>query len=120
MISAQRARSIQDGPQHLKSRQNVVRDYLNSVPLSAVPGHGEVHGMAEGLRVWYGADFNTANERLASDATDPKSLAEKGLALREMLSLMIAQRRPSDYLTKGRDELADLTDSQIGCWHRTT
>ena len=34
----------------------MVRDYLNNVPLSAVPGHGEVHGMAEGLRVWYGAD----------------------------------------------------------------
>ncbi|MBV4520125.1 penicillin-binding protein [Pseudomonas sp. SWRI74] len=112
MISAS-VRAYQDGPQTLKSRQNVVRDYLNSVPLSAVPGHGEVHGMAEGLRVWYGADFNQANERLASDATDPKSLADKGLALREMLSLMIAQRRPSHYLTKGRDELAELTDSHI-------
>jgi membrane peptidoglycan carboxypeptidase len=112
MISAS-VRAYQDGPQTLKSRQNVVRDYLNSVPLSAVPGHGEVHGMAEGLRVWYGADFTQANERLASDATDPKSLAEKGLALREMLSLMIAQRRPSHYLTKGRDELAELTDSHI-------
>ncbi|HEF4758570.1 TPA: penicillin-binding protein [Pseudomonas putida] len=112
MISAS-VRAYQDGPETLKARQNVVRDYLNSVPLSAVPGHGEVHGMAEGLRVWYGADFNEANKRLASDATDPKSLADKGLALREMLSLMIAQRRPSHYLTKGRDELADLTDSHI-------
>ena len=95
------------------ARQNVIRDYLNSVPLSAVPGHGEVHGMAEGLRVWYGADFNKANERLASTDTDPKAMAERGLALREMLSLMIAQRRPSHYLTKGRDELAELTDSHI-------
>ncbi|MGY2340757.1 transglycosylase domain-containing protein [Pseudomonas sp. SDO5532_S415] len=112
MISAS-VRAYQDGPETLKARQNVVRDYLNSVPLSAVPGHGEVHGMAEGLRVWYGADFNQANERLASNATDPQSLAEKGLALREMLSLMIAQRRPSHYLTKGRDELASLTDSHI-------
>ncbi|WP_095193716.1 transglycosylase domain-containing protein [Pseudomonas sp. Irchel 3A7] len=112
MISAS-VRAYQDGPETLKARQNVVRDYLNSVPLSAVPGHGEVHGMAEGLRVWYGADFNQANERLASNATDPQSLAEKGLALREMLSLMIAQRRPSHYLTKGREELASLTDSHI-------
>ncbi|WP_160106728.1 transglycosylase domain-containing protein [Pseudomonas izuensis] len=112
MISAS-VRAYQDGPETIKVRQNVVRDYLNSVPLSAVPGHGEVHGMAEGLRVWYGADFTKANEILASDAKDPQSLAEKGLALREMLSLMIAQRRPSHYLTKGRDELADLTDSHI-------
>ncbi|MHC8388188.1 transglycosylase domain-containing protein [Pseudomonas sp. MDT2-39-1] len=112
MISAT-VRAYQPGPETLQVRQNVVRDYLNSVPLSAVPGHGEVHGMAEGLRVWYGADFNKANERLANTDTDPKSMAEKGLALREMLSLMIAQRRPSHYLTKGHDELADLTDSHI-------
>jgi membrane peptidoglycan carboxypeptidase len=112
MISAT-VRAYQAGPQTLEARQNVVRDYLNSVPLSAVPGHGEVHGMAEGLRVWYGSDFNQANAALSSTATDPKTMAEKGLALREMLSLMIAQRRPSHYLTKGHDELADLTDSHI-------
>jgi membrane peptidoglycan carboxypeptidase len=112
MISAS-VRAYQAGPETLQVRQNVIRDYLNSVPLSAVPGHGEVHGMAEGLRVWYGTDFNKANEQLASSDTDPKSLSEKGLALREILSLMIAQRRPSHYLTKGRDELASLTDSHI-------
>ncbi len=112
MISAS-VRAYQAGPETLQARQNVIRDYLNSVPLSAVPGHGEVHGMAEGLRVWYGADFNKANERLASPDTDPKSLSEKGLALREILSLMIAQRRPSHYLTKGREELASLTDSHL-------
>ena len=112
MISAS-IRAYQAGPETLEARKNVVRDYLNSVPLSAVPGHGEVHGMAEGLRVWYGADFNQANERLFSADTDPKTLAEKGLALREMLSLMIAQRRPSHYLSKGHDELARLTDSHI-------
>jgi membrane peptidoglycan carboxypeptidase len=112
MISAT-VRAYQAGPQTLEARQNVVRDYLNSVPLSAVPGHGEVHGMAEGLRVWYGSDFNEANAALASTATDPQTMAAKGLALREMLSLMIAQRRPSHYLTKGHDELADLTDSHI-------
>jgi membrane peptidoglycan carboxypeptidase len=112
MISAT-VRAYQAGPQTLEARQNVVRDYLNSVPLSAVPGHGEVHGMAEGLRVWYGSDFESANKVLNSPATDPKTMAEKGLVLREVLSLMIAQRRPSHYLTKGHDELADLTDSHI-------
>src|SRR5471032_593561 len=110
MISAS-VRAYQFGPLTLKARQNVVRDYLNSVPLSAVPGHGEVHGMAEGLRVWYGADFNQSNALLSGNA--PKDLPAKGLALREVLSLMIAQRRPSHYLTKGRDELAQLTDSHI-------
>ena len=110
MISAS-VRAYQPGPNTLGSRQNIVRDYLNSVPLSAVPGHGEVHGMAEGLRVWYGADFNQVNALLAGNA--PQDLAKKGLALRQVLSLMIAQRRPSHYLTKGREELAQLTDSHI-------
>ena len=101
-------RAYQDGPDTLPARQNILRDYLNSVPLSAVPGHGEVHGMAEGLRVWYGADFNQVNQALRGPVN-----AQQGLALREVLSLIIAQRRPSHYLAKGRDELAQLTDSHL-------
>ncbi|MFJ5298970.1 transglycosylase domain-containing protein [Pseudomonas sp. NPDC088368] len=112
MVSAS-VRAYQPGSETLAARQRVVRDYLNSVPLSAVPGHGEVHGMAEGLRVWYDADFDRTNTLLASPAKDAKTLAAQGLALREVLSLVIAQRRPSHYLAKGRKELADLTDSHI-------
>ncbi|MEN5036917.1 transglycosylase domain-containing protein [Pseudomonas sp. TWI929] len=112
MISAS-VRAYQGGPDTTEARQRIVRDYLNSVPLSAVPGHGEVHGMAEGLRVWYGADFDQVNQALNSTASDPESMAVRGLALRQVLSLMIAQRRPSHYLSKGRVELADLTDSHI-------
>lgn len=112
MLSAS-VRAYQHGPDTLAARQNVVRDYLNSVPLSAVPGHGEVHGMAEGLRVWYGADFAQVNRALADTGRAPTSLAARGLALRQVLSLMIAQRRPSHYLIKGRDELTELTDSHL-------
>ncbi|MBV6286242.1 transglycosylase domain-containing protein [Pseudomonas aegrilactucae] len=112
MISAS-VRAYQDGPQTLQARQRIVRDYLNSVPLSAVPGHGEVHGMAEGLRVWYGADFAQVNQTLAGTDNDPASLAARGLALRQVLSLMIAQRRPSHFLSRGRAELAELTDSHV-------
>lgn len=112
MISAS-VRAYQGGTQTLEARQRVVRDYLNSVPLSAVPGHGEVHGMAEGLRVWYGADFEQVNRALASTTTDSASEAARGLALRQVLSLMIAQRRPSYFLNKGHDDLAELTDSHI-------
>jgi membrane peptidoglycan carboxypeptidase len=112
MISAS-VRAYQGGPDTSEARHRIVRDYLNSVPLSAVPGHGEVHGMAEGLRVWYGADFDQVNQALTATTTDPESMAARGLALRQVLSLMIAQRRPSHYLSKGRVELAELTDSHI-------
>ncbi|MGY2044104.1 transglycosylase domain-containing protein [Pseudomonas pergaminensis] len=101
-------RAYQNGPDTEVARQNIVRDYLNSVPLSAVPGHGEVHGLAEGLRVWFGADFTQVNQAL--EGSEPKA---KGLALRQVMSLIIAQRRPSHYLAKGREELAQLTDSHL-------
>ncbi len=112
MLSAG-VRAYQPGPDTQVARQNIVRDYLNSVPLSAVPGHGEVHGMAEGLRVWYGADFKQVNLALSGSENDAGHLAQRGLALRQVLSLMIAQRRPSHYLANGRDELAQLTDSHL-------
>ncbi|MCR4538713.1 transglycosylase domain-containing protein [Pseudomonas sp. 18.1.10] len=101
-------RAYQAGPDTLVARQTIVRDYLNSVPLSAVPGHGEVHGMAEGLRVWFGADFNQVNQALLG-----QDLAPKALALRQVLTLIIAQRRPSHYLARGREELAQLSDSHL-------
>jgi hypothetical protein len=34
-----------------------VLDYLNTVPLSAKPGYGEVNGLGDGMWVWYGRDF---------------------------------------------------------------
>ena len=112
MLSAG-VRAYQTGPDTRVARQNIVRDYLNSVPLSAVPGHGEVHGMAEGLRVWYGADFKQVNQALSGSENDAGHAAQRGLALRQVLSLMIAQRRPSHYLANGREELAQLTDSHL-------
>lgn len=103
-------RAYQGGPETLAVRQNIVRDYLNSVPLAAAPGYGEVHGLADGLRVWYGADFAEVNRLLSSPEASP---AARGLALRQVLSLLIAQRRPSYYLNVGRADLAALTDSHI-------
>ncbi|MFC3609138.1 transglycosylase domain-containing protein [Stutzerimonas tarimensis] len=106
-------RAYRDGPETLATRQRIVRDYLNSVPLSAVIGHGEVHGIADGLRLWYGADFDAVNRLLDPRRNMGTALEDQGLALRQVLSLLIAQRRPSYYLAQGRDDLASLTDSHI-------
>ncbi|EWC40067.1 transglycosylase domain-containing protein [Stutzerimonas stutzeri] len=112
MISAS-VRTYRQGPQTLATRQRIVRDYLNSVPLSAAPGHGEVHGIADGLRLWFGADFDAVNQLLAPPNGSPVAPLARGLALRQVLSLLIAQRRPSYYLGAGREEMAALTDSHI-------
>lgn len=110
MVSAS-VRAYLGGPLTLAARQRILRDYLNSVPLSAAPGHGEIHGIADGLRVWFGADFDEVNRLLASSQAEDD--AARGLALRQVLSLLIAQRRPSYYLGAGRAELAALTDSHL-------
>ena len=112
MVSAS-MRAYLHGPQTMATRQAVVRDYLNSVPLSAAPGHGEVHGLADGLRVWFGADFTRVNALLDTRHPASASRAEQGLALRQVLALMIAQRRPSHYLAAGRGELEKLVDSHV-------
>ena len=112
MVSAS-VRTYREGPQTLASRQRILLAYLNSVPLAAVPGHGEVHGLADGLRLWFGADFAEVNRLLDPRQNAGSSLKAQGLALRQVLSLLIAQRRPSYYLGVGRDDLAALTDSHL-------
>ncbi len=112
MVSAS-VRTYREGPQTLATRQRIVRDYLNSVPLSAAPGHGEVHGIADGLRLWFGADFREVNRLLDPRSPEAVDQQARGLALRQVLSLLIAQRRPSYYLGAGREEMAALTDSHI-------
>jgi len=112
LVSAS-VRAYRPGRETLPVQRDVVRDYLNLVPLSAAPGHGEVHGIADGLRVWYGADFDEVNRLLDPLRSPEASDADRGRALRQVLSLMIAQRRPSFYLAQGRNELAALTDSHL-------
>ncbi|TDR56631.1 membrane peptidoglycan carboxypeptidase [Halomonas ventosae] len=112
MVSAS-VRGYRHGPQTLAARQDVALDYLNSVPLSAAPGYGEVHGLGDGLWVWFGADFDDVNRLLVPTFNAPDSLAAQGLALRQVVALMIAQRRPSWYLNSGHQSLESLTDSHL-------
>ena len=112
MVSAS-VRAYSQGQLTIDARQHIVRDYLNSVPLSAAYGHGEVHGIADGLRLWFGADFAEVNRLLDSRRNTDTPLDAQGLALRQVLSLLIAQRRPSYYLVSGHKELAELTDSHL-------
>src|SRR6185503_11431726 len=49
----------------LAARRTIVVDYINGVPLTAVPGGGEVIGLGDGLAAWYGASFDDVNRWLA-------------------------------------------------------
>ncbi|MDP4302975.1 transglycosylase domain-containing protein [Leptothrix discophora] len=134
-------RAYLDGEQTLPRRREILRSYLNTVPLAARPGWGEVHGLGDGLWAWYGQDFGELNDLLrevpgepsdgvtpvaatasaAAAPSHPADLADladveerRAAAFKQALSLMVAQRRPSYYLGANQDRaLADLTDSYL-------
>jgi membrane peptidoglycan carboxypeptidase len=102
-------RAYQDGEDTTAARRRIVTDYLNTVPLSAKPGYGEVNGIGDGMWVWYGRDFDQVNRALKGPLTAP----EAAQVYKEALSLMIAQRRPAYYLGAGEHDLEELTNSHL-------
>ncbi len=110
MVSAS-IRAYRNGQDTTEARRQVVIDYLNSVPLAALPGYGEVNGIGDGLWAVYGSDFDAVNQILC-DGCGPDN-AESAIAYKQVLSLFIAQRRPSFYLVTNRDALESLTDSYL-------
>lgn len=108
MMSAS-LRSYQDGENTVVARRRIVVNYLNTVPLSAKSGFGEVNGIGDGMWVWYGRDFNEVKTLLNAKLDQPGS----ALAYKQALSLLIAQRRPSHYLVAGGADLEALTNSHL-------
>lgn len=111
MVSAS-VRTYSHGAYTLGARQNILRDYLNSTPLSGRPGFGEIQGVGDGLWAWYGLEFGRANALLRA-ADEQGSLGQKAQVFKSALSLLLSQRRPSYYLLKGREDLAKLTNSYL-------
>jgi membrane peptidoglycan carboxypeptidase len=120
-------RAYLDGENTLPRRRQIVLDYLNTVPLSAQLGFGEVNGIGDGMWAWYGRDFAEVNRLLTTPLDEgvrarPRRNAlafkqalipRQALAYKQALSLMIAQRRPSYYLAEGEPVLQQLTDSYL-------
>jgi membrane peptidoglycan carboxypeptidase len=102
-------RSYQDGEDTSKARRHIVLEYLNTVPLSAKLGYGEVNGIGDGMWVWYGRDFADVNHVLSGKQVTP----DFALVYKEALSLMIAQRRPAYYLGAGEKDLEILTNAHL-------
>jgi len=110
MVSAS-LRAYLNGTDTTEARRQVVVDYLNSVPLAALAGYGEVNGIGDGLWAVYGSDFNTVNRLLCNGGGSDD--VERATAYKQVLSLFIAQRRPSFYLLTNRDALESLTNSYL-------
>lgn len=107
-------RAYRDGPDTRAVRRRVVLDYLNAVPLAAAPGVGEVFGLGDGLAAWFGAELDEVVRALEQPDAP---LAERARAFRQVVALLVAQRRPTDYLRRRPDALATATDRELRRLH---
>ncbi|MFC3108950.1 transglycosylase domain-containing protein [Undibacterium arcticum] len=112
MVSAA-LRAYQQGEDTGAVRRQIVLSYMNTMPLSAKAGFGEVHGLGDGLWVWYGRDFNEVNRILKNTAAQNGDVSEQAQLYKQSLSLLISQRRPSYYFDADEAELEQLTDSHL-------
>jgi len=112
-------RAYEDGSKTVAARREIVRDYINSIPLAAFSTQGEVTGLGDGLWVWYGADFALTNRLLAISERrlTSKEQKEQARAYREALSLLLATRAPYRYLVQNPERLARQTDRYLRALH---
>ena len=109
-------RTFLDGPDTREARQRILWSYLNTVPLAARAGFGEVHGLGDGLWAWFGTTLEEVEERLAGSewvqADDP-DLSERGRIYKQVLALLLSQRRPAHYLQDRPDQLEKLANAHL-------
>jgi membrane peptidoglycan carboxypeptidase len=107
------ARAYADGPDTMQARRRILTTCLDSTPLSSRHGFGEVIGVGEGLKAWYGTDFANANHILTAPARTPVELARKAEVYKQVLSLLLAERRPSYYLGTDHHALDALANQHL-------
>jgi len=112
MVTAS-ARAYRDGPVTTAARRRIVTSYLNSEPVASRPGYGEIIGVPEALWLWYGTELAEADRVLTAPAATKAQLARKGEVYRQVLSLLLAGRRPAYYLIEHHAALAALTDNYL-------
>jgi membrane peptidoglycan carboxypeptidase len=108
-IVAASLRVYRGGEDTRAARRQIVVDYLNSMPLAAAPGYGDVYGIGEGLYAWFGMDL--AEEAQAID--QPGVTPAKARALKHVIALLYAVRAPSTYLLRDRAALEARVDNYV-------
>ncbi len=84
-------------------RREIVVDYLNTAPLAAAPGYGEINGLGDGLYAWFGLHLDDVKAALSAAEPSPAKVH----AYKHALALLIALRAPTTYLQKDRHALND-------------
>ena len=115
-IASASVRAYLGGAETMPAREQIVVHYLNSVPLAAQPGIGEIAGLGDGLAAWYGRDFDEINRLLmapTAPGTPAGTLDAQALAFKQVLSLIVAQRAPSYFLRHSNPALERSTNSYL-------
>jgi membrane peptidoglycan carboxypeptidase len=100
-IASASLKVYQTGMDTTLARQNIVLDYLNSVPFAAAPGYGEVYGLPQGLYQWFGMDIDDVSKDLNSTDTNRRKVS----TFKKVLTLLCAIRAPSYYLMNNQTAL---------------
>src|SRR5262249_33529197 len=96
-------KAYRDGADTREWRHEIVVDYLNTAPLAAAPGYGEINGLGDGLYAWFGLDLDDVKAPLLSPGSGP----EKVQAYKHALALLIALPAPTTYRQRDRAALND-------------
>ncbi len=112
-IASASLRVYLNGSDTREARKQIALDYLNSTPLSARPGFGEINSIGDGLWAWFGINLSDAETSLRLPEDNTTSLNAKAATYRAALGLILAQRRPSYYLQTNRGALDDLIDATL-------
>jgi membrane peptidoglycan carboxypeptidase len=107
------ARAYLDGFETMTAQREIITAYLDSTPLGSRPGYGEVIGLGDAMSAWFGIDLAEANRLLSPPLAPDAEMGRRAQVYKEVLSLLVAQRRPSYYLNAGREDLEQLTDGYL-------
>jgi membrane peptidoglycan carboxypeptidase len=110
-------RAYRKGEDTTLVRREIVRDYLNSFPLGAVAGYGEVAGLREGLLAWFGEEPEGVDGLLRRAWAEDMTAAERkrqAEVYRKALGLLLALNRPAYYLDRdGLEALEQRIDGYL-------
>ncbi len=95
-----------DGTDTRSARQEILLEYLNTLPLAAAPDYGEIEGLGEGLYAWFGVDLPQTCADLSGDAPPMR----RALAYKRILTLLCSSRAPNFYLAQERAALEARVD----------
>ena len=102
-------KAYQGGPNTRAWRERIIVDYLNTVPLAAAPGYGEIHGLGEGLYAWFGMRL----PNVVAALNEPENSPAKTRAFKQALTLLISVRAPSVLLVEERESLEEKVSQFI-------